>query len=786
MQQGHLDEARSSLIEELKQHPSSVEGYNLLGIVESKLGDYASALAAFQKAVRLAPNSARTHINLGNVYLAQHRPDLAEQQFRAALRIDPGSRDGNYNLGLLLMNRHNPAEAIPYFERVRPQDAATGLNLVSAFLGAKRTAEGLHLAARISAEKKNDVKLHFSLGILLASAGQYKQAALELEKADALAPGRFDILYSLGQTYLLDGNLQKAELELSQALARKPDSAEALYLMGETYWKESRPLDALNVLVRARAIAPKNTDIILLMAQVSIAEGYYEDAIPLLQKGLAIAPNRADLLSALGESYFRADNVNEAMDAFQQVVAKQPSAHAYGFLGLSHASLGRFDQARQDFENGLKLDPGNSFCLFNLGYIAQQQADNTKAINIYLKVLHTDPDFPNALLQLATLRIQAKQFPEAEQLLQRYIRVARNPATGYYKLAMVERELRKPDAAKSDLATFQSLSRNAAPKTFAYEDLFDYLDNRSRLSAHARNQQDVSDLQDQLKKHPDQPEVLYLLAQVYLRSGQIDQARSTVAQLDQEKSGDYRTLTGAGVLLARYRLYDDAIAQFQAALQLKPGSDDIKFDLANALFRKGLFSDALSTTEQISAQGHDEAYLALVADICAHLGDVTRAEQMYRSAIARSPDNDQNYLSLALLQLREGNIEDAKQTLLSGQTRVPASGKILWGLGLTSVMEDQIPQAGSEFERALDLLPEWPGSYSMLGVFYFETGQIAKAKDVLHRFSNSSAHDVLNMKRIEQVLDEAPSTAPENVESLPMPMRENLLHLALALADKTL
>ena len=784
--QGRLHTAKTELLSEIKQHPSNALGYNLLGIVETQQGDYPSALTAFQTALRLAPRSARTHINLGNLYLAQKQPDLAEQQFRVALRLEPTNRDGNFDLGLLLMARQQPARAIPYLEHVRPRDTATDVNLVRAYLGAKRTAEALRIATRFSAAHPNDVKLHFSLGIVLASAGQYKPAALELEKADALTPGQFDILYSLGQTYLLGGDYRKAELELSQALAKKPNSADTLYLIGKTYWKESRPIDALNSLVRAHALAPKNTDIILLMAQISIAEGYYEDAIPLLQKGLTIAPHNAGLLSALGESYFRSENINKAMTAFQQAVVIQPSPRAYGFLGLSHASLGRFDQARLDFLNGLKLDPSNSFCLFNLGYIAQQQGDYQTAINTYERVLRGNPDFPNALLQLATLRMQSRQFPEAEALLKRYVRVARNPVTGYYKLAMVERELHKPEASKRDLATFQSLSKNVAPKAFAYEDLFDYLSDRSKLSAHARNQQDVSDLKEQLQKHPNQPEVLYLLAQAYLRTGDTDNARTTIARLDKVKAGDYRTLTGVGVLLARFRLYDDAIAQFQSALQLEPKSDDVKFDLANAYFRKGQYTDALKTAQQISAKGHDEAYLALSADIYAHLGDVDDAEQMYQSAITRSPDNDQNYLSLALLELRQGNLEGARQTLLQGQARVPASGMILWGLGITSVLDGQTRQAGMQFERALDLLPQWPGSYSILGVYYFETGQIAKAKDVLNRFSNSSAHGVLNIQRIEQVLDEAPANTPENTGPLPMQMRENLLRLALALADKTL
>ena len=107
--------------EELQRNPS-VDGYNLLGIIESDKQDYQSAVAAFQQALQLSPNSTKTHNNLGNVYVAQKKFDLAEKEFRTVLRLDPANRDGNYNLGVLLMAKGSPAEAIPHFERVRPAD----------------------------------------------------------------------------------------------------------------------------------------------------------------------------------------------------------------------------------------------------------------------------------------------------------------------------------------------------------------------------------------------------------------------------------------------------------------------------------------------------------------------------------------------------------------------------------------------------------------------------------------------------------------------------------------
>ena len=75
---------------------------------------------------------------------------------------------------------------------------------------------------------------------------------------------------------------------------------------------------------------------------------------------------------------------------------------------------------------------------------------------------------------------------------------------------------------------------------------------------------------------------------------------------------------------------------------------------------------------------------------------------------------------------------------------------------MVSVLEGKTAQAAERLERAVDLLPEWPGSYSTLGVFYYQTGQIAKAREVLNRFKGSSAGG-LDVNRIEEVLARAPA-----------------------------
>ncbi len=787
LRQGKLEDAKSRIQEELQENPSRPEGYGLLGLVYTAEKKYTEALSAFQQGLKLNPKSTGIRIDMGNLYVAQGNFDLAEKEFREVVRLNPADNDGNYNLALVLLAKKKPAEAIPFLLRIHPPTTASQFSLTRAYLEAGKTAEGLKIAGELSAHNKDNVQVHFTLGVLLAAEKQLRAAQLQLEQANVLQPQTLEILYNLGEVYVRNTEYAKAELTLKRALNLKPDSPETLSLLAQVYSAQQKPVDALDLLVRAHKLAPENTDVIYYLARVSMSQNYYEDSIPLLESGLKIAPQRVDLRAALGESYFMSGRAEKAIEEFKQLIEVDPTARSYAFLGLCYRQLGRFDEAQKYFQEGLKKDPRNPACLFNIGYIEERQGNHEAAEQRFQEVLRLSPDNAEALLELANLRITSKRYAEAAELLRKYVRVSPSPAPGYYKLAMVERSLHQTEAAERDLSVFQTLSKNASTGPFPYQHLFDYLDNRSNLSSEEKALLDLTELAKQIQKEPDRPQNLYLLAEGYLKLGKVEEARKAITQLDQLSAGDFRTQTGVGVLLARYRLYQDAIQHFQAALHANPDSDDIKFDLADAYFRKGMYAQALEVAQQVSANGQqDDAFLSLLGDIQAHLGQPAEASEIYRNAIRRNPDNDQYYLSLALLQLRQNDLRAAEKTLQDGRSRIPGSGKLLWGQGLLSVLEGKTAQAAEQLERAVDLLPEWPGSYSTLGVFYYQTGQIEKAKEVLNRFKGSSAGGGLDVNRIAETLDKAPAMPLVVNEPMPMVARQQLLQFALSIADRTL
>ncbi len=101
-------------------------------------------------------------------------------------------------------------------------------------------------------------------------------------------------------------------------------------------------------------------------------------------------------------------------------------------------------------------------------------------------------------------------------------------------------------------------------------------------------------------------------------------------------------------------------------------------------------------------------------------------------------------------------------------------------------MEGQEEKAEQYLRKSVDLLPEWPGSYSALAVLYYQTGQIDKARETTERFRQGGPRGRLDVQRIEQALSAASANSGnERVHQLTPQARQQFLQIALAHADQS-
>jgi tetratricopeptide (TPR) repeat protein len=786
--QGNLDRAREETLAGLKSAPKSAEGYELLGISSMQRKDYDQALEAFQHALKLNPRSAVTHNNIANCYAQQQKMELAEKEYRTSLEIEPGDSGANYNLGVILLARNQPEAAIGYLRKVTAPDLPTAVNLIRAYLRAHHIGRGLEFARQFSQKGGDDASVHFALGVVLAEENQFEAAEHELEIADGLKPKNYTILLNQGRASFHCKHYGKAEGALNRALLIKPDSVEAMKTLGQVFIDQQRTIDALQVLVKAHKLAPRDTDVIFLMARVSMLESYDDDAIPLLQEGIKIAPRNPELHAALGECYFQTGKAEKALAEFELLREIDPTARPYAFLSFYYRYLGRFDEAKKAALEGLKIDPRSLPCLFTLGAVLSKQGDEAEAEKYLVEALKIDPDFDQALLELANVKTATKKYEEAIPLLRHAMEESRDPAPAYYKLATVERILHRTEDSQRDFKIFQTLSKSPTPQAIPYQNFFEFASRRESLPPKARLELDLKTLQAEVKRHPSNPQDLYMLAGTQMKLGLRDEAMATLNQLEQVSGQDLRTELGIGVFLARYRLYRDAMPHFERALAADPTSDEARYDLANTYFHVRNYTRAFEVLQQVSEPARDDSYLFLLGDVEARTGRMDEAVRIFRHAVEMNPDNDQYYLALAMTYMRQGNTQEADRVLQQGLARVPNSARIHWGLGVVSVLTGDNREGEEDLRKATDLMPEWVSAFATLGFFYSETGQISKARETLERFKSVNRSGDLDPAKIEHMLDQESKQNNDRGGSRPLSPEARLqfLQFSLALLDRDL
>jgi Tfp pilus assembly protein PilF len=172
--------------------------------------DWQDDRSLWTSTVAVAPGSARAHNNLGNALL-QTPGTLSEAkvEFEAALRIRPDYAEAHYNLGKTLALTGRLREAIVEYQAALryPPDYSKALH---------------------------DANVHVSLGNVLARMPErLPEAIAEYQSAIQMQPDRADAHYNLGNA-LAGSQIEDAITEWTAALRIDPNLADAHYNLGIT------------------------------------------------------------------------------------------------------------------------------------------------------------------------------------------------------------------------------------------------------------------------------------------------------------------------------------------------------------------------------------------------------------------------------------------------------------------------------------------------------------------------------------------------------------------------
>ncbi len=145
------------------------------------------------------------------------------------------------------------------------------------------------------------------------------------------------------------------------------------------------------------------------LATALIAQGRIEEAMPHLQRARLLRPD--DALATLNIATYdqMRGNYQAALEGYARVMqfTKEPSflETARVNSGYAHYSLKQYENARQDFEAGVKQQPWNSPAYRGLGLVAQRAGDIAGAVTNYERSVELQPSPVGYLLLAQALEL---------------------------------------------------------------------------------------------------------------------------------------------------------------------------------------------------------------------------------------------------------------------------------------------------------------------------------------------------------------------------------------------
>jgi tetratricopeptide (TPR) repeat protein len=197
-----------------------------------QIGYWRDSYTLFTHALQVTKDNGIAENNLGNALMQMHQADAAEPHFLAAVRLIPDLASAHYNLGIVLQEHNQTMEAAREyglalrFSADHNEMARAHNNLGVIFLQTKDfVAAGKEFGAAI-ALNPNEVNSYIGRGISERQTWQFPEAVADFTRAAALAP-------SASNYFLLGNSLEdvrdyaQAEKAYEAVLQLAPNAADA-------------------------------------------------------------------------------------------------------------------------------------------------------------------------------------------------------------------------------------------------------------------------------------------------------------------------------------------------------------------------------------------------------------------------------------------------------------------------------------------------------------------------------------------------------------------------------
>ena len=654
-QQKNNDGALADIERALQIDPNNEEAIEVRAGFYKQAGDLAAAKKLVEAAVVKSPKSQMLHEMLVDLALSANDPDQAVQQLNSLIQLQPGELRYRLQLALLDARRDKLDDAQHTLEEAveaLPRNDEAKLALVD-FLSSKRSpAEGEKALRDFVAKSPDDYDLRLMLGELLQRSKSYPQAIDvydEIIKRDAdgpkgviardrladiaVAQGREADARKLVEEVLAkdahdsDALTRRAEMELAKSdaaaaigdlrtvLRDRPRSVPLQTLLARAYWLNGEPALSEQTLHAALDIAPNSLAVNEDLAKLLLETHRPEKAVEVMEHAVHEAPQDVTARILLVRTYLAKPDDAAAKAAAVDLQTLAPTSGAGAYLaGLADASQNKLDDAKKEFEQSLKLQPGAFDTLSALARLDVARGQPQAAIALLKTATDQDARNAPALNLLGELYLGQKDLAHAQDALTGATTAAPKWWIPYRNLALVKLAGSDTDGAiaayKAGLALAPTEPQLVSELALVYE-------------GHGRTDDAIATYDAAYRLNPKASGIANNLAMLLVTyrtdRASLDRARDLTAGFASSEDG--RLLDTKGWVHFKRGEYAEALPVLGRAIDKIPDSRQIRFHYAMAELHAGQtdraktdLETALSGTAKFMGSDEARATLASLKD----------------------------------------------------------------------------------------------------------------------------------------------------------------------------
>ena len=257
---------------------------------------------------------------------------------------------------------------------------------------------------------------------------------------------RVESLTAMNEGVVLASQKQYVEAvdRLQRSVTIDPSNDQAYWNMAIVHMEMQRFDAARDDLQSAIQINPRIAGYHEKLGTVLMELEQWDQAREAFEAALAVDENLFKAYYKLGQIYERQDDAQHALESYTAAVQHGPRfIEAYRSLGRLYADLGYLAEAAQVLTSGLSVvieDTEDEAGLHHLlGTVYQQQRNYDQAVDEFQEALRIEPGMQEAMFSLGWTYALQDNRDEARRYLKRYVDAATGTAPAHYLKAAQDR-----------------------------------------------------------------------------------------------------------------------------------------------------------------------------------------------------------------------------------------------------------------------------------------------------------------------------------------------------------